>query len=252
MTNKKIIELDVLRAICALAVIAIHVTADYTNIKSFSILQITLVYINNISQFSVSGFIFISGISLYNKYNNLSDICAFYRTRFIKIMPTYLIFSIFYLCFSMVIIFFNTHKIEINLIKIFYRLLTGGAFYHLWYFCILFQFYLAYPFLLFLYKKNYKIVLLSTFLIQYIWGFFGKNIIDFFISLLGHDSISIPFIFSNIFLFVLSFFFLEKKEKILNYINIKISLFLVISINIIRTLPYYYGLQYFSYETIPT
>ena len=42
MRKQKIFEIDILRAISALAVITIHVTANFTNISVFNALQLLL------------------------------------------------------------------------------------------------------------------------------------------------------------------------------------------------------------------
>lgn len=245
MKKRKILEIDILRAISALAVITIHVTGYFTNIPVFNALQLSMAYIDNLSGFAVPSFIFISGLVLYKNHNVINGkIIEFYLKRFSKILPIYFLFSLSYFFFTEIIDRIKGREVHFDAIKLIYKLMTGGTFYHLWYFGILFQFYLLYPLFLKLYKK-YKIKLvITTFFIQYLWSYFGK--------IIGHGNLTLPFAFSHIFWFALGFFFLENKEKIISIINIKLGIILILILNIVRTMPFYYGLQLFKYENIPS
>jgi len=63
MGNKKMIEIDILRGISALAVITIHVTANFVLISVFNTLQLSMAYMDWLSQFAVPSFVFISGFT---------------------------------------------------------------------------------------------------------------------------------------------------------------------------------------------
>jgi peptidoglycan/LPS O-acetylase OafA/YrhL len=96
MRNNKIPEIDFLRAISALAVITIHVTAKFTEIPTFNNLQLSIAFIDNFVGFAVPSFIFISGMVLFQNYSTLqTNILTFYKKRFAKIIPIYLLFSVF-------------------------------------------------------------------------------------------------------------------------------------------------------------
>ena len=86
-------------------------------------------------------------------------------------------------------------------------------------------------------------LVITTFFIQYLWSYFGQDIINYFGKIMGHGNLSLPFAFSHIFWFALGFHFLENKEKIISIINIKIGITLILILNIVRTMPFYYGLQ---------
>ena len=49
--------------------------------------------------FGVPHFIFISGVVLYNKYNNGFSLSTFYKKRFNSVLPPYLVWSTFYVAF---------------------------------------------------------------------------------------------------------------------------------------------------------
>ncbi len=253
MKKRKILEIDILRAISALAVITIHVTAYFTNIPVFNALQLSMAYIDNLSGFAVPSFIFISGLVLYKNHNVINGkIIEFYLKRFSKILPIYFLFSLSYFFYTEIIDRIKGREVPFDIIKLMYKLMTGGTFYHLWYFGILFQFYLLYPLFLKLYKK-YKIkFVITTFFIQYLWSYLGVNIINSLGKIIVNGNLSLPFAFSHIFWFTLGFYFLENKEKIISIINIKIGIILTLILNIVRTMPFYYGLQQFKYENIPS
>jgi len=253
MRKEKILEIDFLRAISALAVITIHVTAKFAEMPTFSNLQLSVAFIDNFVGFAVPSFIFISGLVLYQNYGTLqTNILTFYKKRFAKIIPIYLLFSVFYIAYSEIGNILSSKPIQINFAEFLYKLLTGGAYSHLWYFGILFQFYLLYPLFLKLYQK-YKIkFLISVFILQFGWSFMGSDVFKFIGKLIGNEHLSFPIIFTHMFWFVLGFFFLDYKDKILKYVNVRIGIVVVLLLNCLKTLPMYYGLQYFKYDAIPS
>lgn len=251
MNNHKLFEIDILRGIAALAVITIHVTAYFTTIPNFSGVKISMAYLDNLAGFAVPTFIFISGLVLYKNYQSVNgEILKFYRKRFAKILPIYLLFSFGY--FGVNILFNKISGIEIHIdvFELIYKLATGGAFYHLWYFGVIFQFYLLYPLLLRLYKKYKLNFVLLSFLIQCLWNYFGDNVINDVGKALDYDNFLFPFAFSYIFWFVLGFYFLENKDRILSMVNIKIGLILILILNGVKIMLLYYGLQQSKYEPI--
>jgi peptidoglycan/LPS O-acetylase OafA/YrhL len=102
-----------------------------------------------------------------------------------------------------------------------------------------------------LYKKYQLKLVLISFFIQLLWNYFGINLLNNFGKILGQDNFSFPFLFSHIFWFVSGFYFLENKDKITSKINIEIGIILILILNIVRTMPLYYGLQLFKYKDIP-
>lgn len=248
----KLAEIDVLRAISALAVIAVHTTSSFVLIPLLNPLLLTVAYIGNLAGFAVPSFIFISGLVLYKNHSILTEkLSTFYKKRFYRVLPIYLLFSMFYLAVRIIANLVHGNDIQINPIEIIYKLVTGGAQYHLWYFGILFQLYLFYPLLIKLYNK-YKIkFLIVSLIIQIIWSFVGNEVIKYSWLLVGQQNHKFPFFFSHIFWFVLGFYFLENREKISKAINIKVGVLLIILLNILRTAPLYFGLKQFTFNAIP-
>lgn len=252
MNTKKNQELDLLRAISALAVIVIHIAANFTRIKKFNYLQLTMGFVDFFSAFAVPCFVFISGLVLYKNYNVLEEKSfSFYKKRFSKILPTYIIFSIFYLVIVQLDQLMTENDLNIDFGTVLFKLFTGGAYYHLWYFCILFQFYLFYPVLLKLFKKFNLNFVLFTLFIQVVWEYGGVEFLGYMGRVFGYEIFTFPIMLSHIFWFVFGFYFIENKDKVLSVINIRIGIIMIVVLNIIRILPLYNGLQKFEYQMIP-
>jgi peptidoglycan/LPS O-acetylase OafA/YrhL len=99
---------------------------------------------------------------------------------------------------------------------------------------VLFQLYLLYPLVAWLYKRYGLKFLGASFLIQYIWSF------------IRIDNTEFPLFLSHLFWFVLGLAVLEKREKILGLIDFKRGVVLVLLVNIVRSLPYYYEMRNFE------
>lgn len=247
MKSEKINEINILRAFAALAVITIHTTAYFTKISELNFLKLSMAYLDFLSGFAVPTFFFISAMVLYKNYNNLNEKkILFYKKRFLKIIPVYVLFSFFYMILIEIMSYLKKREYNFDFIKIIFNLFTGGAYYHLWFFCSLFQFYLLYPFFLKLYQKFKIKFLIFSLIVQFLFSFKG---IIFEIYKINFNLI--PIFIDEFFYFVLGFYFLENKEKILNKINLKIIFILMILLNLLRMIPIYYGLKTFELEMIP-
>ncbi|MCT8337804.1 acyltransferase [Methanoculleus sp. Afa-1] len=145
-------EINILRAFAILAVISIHVSANFTHMDTINGLAALYMSIDVLSHFAVPLFIVISGFVLYNKYSDDIDIKRFYRKRLKSVLPQYLIFSTFYLAAPYIGSIVLARPVNLDILHIIYRYLTGGCFYHLWFFVLIIQLYLLYPAILRLYN----------------------------------------------------------------------------------------------------
>ena len=145
-------EINILRAFAILAVISIHVSANFTNMDTINGLAALYMSIDVLSHFAVPLFIVISGFVLYNKYSDDIDIKRFYKKRLKSVLPQYLIFSTFYLAATYIGSIVLARPVNLDILHIIYRYLTGGCFYHLWFFVLIIQLYLLYPVILRLYN----------------------------------------------------------------------------------------------------
>jgi peptidoglycan/LPS O-acetylase OafA/YrhL len=145
-------EINILRAFAILAVISIHVSAYFTRMDGINWLAALYMSIDVFSHFAVPLFIVISGFVLYNKYSDHIDIKRFYKKRLKSVLPQYLIFSTFYLAATYIGSIVLAKPVNLDVLHIIYRYLTGGCFYHLWFFVLLIQLYLLYPAIIWLYN----------------------------------------------------------------------------------------------------
>jgi len=158
--------MDILRGIAILAVVAIHVSYYFYNINPINTLAHINIIIYVFSQFAVPLFIFISGYVLSNKYYDTFSLKHFYAARARSILPSYIIFSIFYTSYPA----FYHHKIPTTS-EIIHNIFSGESVYTFWFFILIMQLYILYPIIIKIYKlfEDYdksKQLLLFTLLAQ--------------------------------------------------------------------------------------
>lgn len=140
-------EIDLMRGIAILAVIIIHVSGHFTNIKHINGLMVTMAILDFFAHIGVPLFVFISGFVLTLSTNKKSfNTKIFYKKRLLRILPPYLFFSIAYILLSSVVL----KPIGINLPDIqavFLKLCTASSFSHLWFIALIVQLYLVFPLL---------------------------------------------------------------------------------------------------------
>ncbi len=134
---------DILRVLATLAVIGIHVSADYASASWGGLL------FNQITRFSVPMFIIISGFLLYFQDQNHSQpesVLVFYHKRFGKIIAPYVIWTVLYTLMNQYLL--HTWPDVPQLATVIIRhLLWGTGTYHLYFMVIIIQCYLLYPLL---------------------------------------------------------------------------------------------------------
>ena len=210
------------RAFAIIEVIALHTSlivrqADLTVLTTQKEIIIAFAAFTS---FAVAHFLFISGVVLYNKYDNGFPLCAFYQKRFSTVLPPYLIWSTLY--------FFYPYVIAILLFSVFHHptatyssipnvtwlteylkgLVVGIS--ELWFIVLLMQLYLLYPLLVKFYnrftsQRNPIYVLSFLLLVQTIWsGLFLTT---------GPTPFRALFL-TGIFYFVFGFFISEHYEAV--------------------------------------
>ena len=156
---------DLLRIICAVSVITIHVSATYktaiTNEEIFGTIYtshiFTTVLYNTLSRFAVPCFVMLSGAFILSNDKN-ADYHYFYQKSYRSIgIPTF-IFSVLYFLYSIVI--------SIAIIKIrkddwtvlltpVQDLIKGKPYYHMWYLYVIIGVYILVP-ILYRFKRDVK------------------------------------------------------------------------------------------------
>lgn len=271
LKNNHIIEVDYLRGFAIIAVLLIHTVRYIREIQNINVLVIINLIIDTLAHFAVPLFVFISGFVLSQKYYGQFSYFNFYNKRIKRIIPTYIIISLFYIIlndfYSIFVYPLGKYNIgmsnSMSLKVILTKLLTGEACFHLWFFALIIQLYLIYPLIIKLYEncstKNHEIILLLfSILCQIMWKTFSVFIninipsVSFFID-------NIHF-FSYIYYFVLGIYVCKNSQKMINQVkSTKISriLFLIIILTIFNAYfnlygPEIYGLTYKAlYQTYP-
>lgn len=228
--KNRIEEIDYLRGFAILAVIAIHTSWNFTKIPNVNFLLIMNVIIDVFSHFAVPLFIFISGFVLSLNYDSLLSRKSFYKKRAESIIPQYMIFSVLYILLSITISAINGKLESPSIIEIMFNLFTANSSSHLWYFALIIQLYILYPYIIKEYQKfvnsnNAFSFLFITLIIQQAWIMI-KNIaktyfssINYFNSIDHFNSIT-DIVLQRVFLSHI-FYFLLGVYVCQNYRNVK-------------------------------
>ncbi|MHB8073904.1 acyltransferase [Desulfosporosinus fructosivorans] len=196
MAHKTIEEINYLRGFGVLAVIAIHTTGYFTEIKSYNTLVIVNLWTDVFSQFAVPLFILISGVVLARNYRSNFSLTEFYKKRIRSIIPQYLIFSILYTLFNNWAVM-QSNPLSANLALLLNNIVHSNASYHLWFFSIIIQLYILYPIIIKIYDlckriDRAEVMLAMLLIIQTLW-------------MVGLHSSSFPFIKLNFVSFLFYF-----------------------------------------------
>ena len=171
---QRLAEFDRMRGIAILAVIIIHVTADATiSYSSGSPKFIIYNIINSLVQFAVPLFLFISSIVLSYKFSQERIyLKQFYVKRIKSAVIPYILWSVFYI-FSVKIFYGYGNLLSWrNWIK---WLITGTAFYHLYFLLIIVQLYLAIPLLFFIFRRvSFSVMLFTVIVAQSLFYYANK------------------------------------------------------------------------------
>lgn len=150
--KEKIIEMDILRAICTIAVVIIH-TSGYTLINSSkgSVTYNISLSLNQIARFSVPLFLFLSGLGLGISYKRHESYFKFLKKRTFKIILPYILWGSLYL------ILIQKNYNYRNWGELFLK--GDKIFYHLYYIPLIMTFYIIFPILYPLFKRIEGVIL---------------------------------------------------------------------------------------------
>lgn len=142
MDKNRCLEIDLMKIISCLAVIAIHISAIGISDPDFDgVVRHTSLFFNGLSNFAVPSFIFLSGLSLMLRYGSrpLSTL-DFLRKRMNNILIPYLGWS-----FAYFFIYVFAGFYAISLSNILAVIFLGTGEYHLYFVVILLQLYFLFP-----------------------------------------------------------------------------------------------------------
>jgi len=138
--SNKIFALDIYKALAAMMVIIIHITATpVVTLTSGNALGF-IIAINRLAKPSVPMFVFASGLALFYVYKDRHfNFFEFLKKRFLRILIPYLFFCVVYYSYF---IYSGVYAFSFEfLLK---SIVTGTLIYHLYFVIIIIQFYLLY------------------------------------------------------------------------------------------------------------
>ena len=178
LQKERISELQIVRALCIIAVITVHATSYATVQMTGSSYFAVYNFLNIFMKYGTPTFIAMSAFVLFYNYNdrplNKGLLTSFYKKRLLYILLPYFMFSLFYFTLSQVVAGSPPNGELIR--NFFVKLFTGKAYTHLYFVFINMQFYLLFPFLLLMFKRfprTRKWAIVAGILIQ--WGFIIAN-----------------------------------------------------------------------------
>ena len=226
---ERLLHLDLLRSASIIGVILIHIIGSsfhfwYQGSPTWFIFLI----LDQLFRFSVPLFVFISGYTLYSKYARHFKYSEFYSRRVLRVLPWYFVWSLIiylYINFTVLPGFVNYP---------FWKLiLLGKVDYHLYFVSMIFQLYLLFPVLLWLYKKFRSNLVIALFILE--------ALLYLIFTLDGQKIIQLPWRFYEqqqylffgtwVFYFVLGFL-LSDKSLIVARLNLKAKKLIFIFITI--------------------
>lgn len=220
-TNPKeafVYPMPIVRGICILAVIMIHVAYGSVRFGQSKPLILSLVFLNCICRFAVPVFVTLSGFYLSLNPRNSHAYSLYRRTLKFFIIP-YIVYSLAYSIFGVR---------ESGDFLIFVKDLLSAQ--HLWFLILILQFYLIHPMLVHWYHgcRQKGLIVVCAFLVQISWNL---SFSQFFHvpDLLARGT---PFgarygavcFLSNVGYFISGYFLLEKVDKIARLLKNRIIL----------------------------
>ncbi len=163
--SKRYANFDYLRGLAILAVVTIHVTAT-TAVENVT----SSLVMNQVARFGVPVFIFLSGwgLTVSDSYQRSGGYSAFLKKRLSKILPAYLLWNLVYLLYRF---FIQDERLATG--EAIEGLIRGTNYPHLYFVPLIALFYMAYPVLLKIGRKDWGLllsVLVTTFSLALTWG----------------------------------------------------------------------------------
>ncbi len=227
MNKKRLVELEVIRALAFVMIVVQHTIGGYSLEPKIPLKHAVLLrFIYTISKCSVPMFVFISGVSLFYTYKDSINVIDFYKKRVTTTILPYVICTFVYIWKNNV----KVHNIIISLVN-------GDTVFHLWYMGMNIRIILTFPLVLFMFNRFRKpsktfdlifLVVISIISYKLIQDkdLIQSNISKYFTNKLSMNSrdaldlkqfISISPIFYMIY-FVMGMYFVIYYDNLTNYI----------------------------------
>lgn len=145
MKKERLKELDILRAIAFIFVVAQHTLGGSANAKNISFFDYSILkFLYVIAETAVPIFLFVSGLSLLYVYADRFDWKKYYIKRLKYVLIPYVVWS--------AINMFELKTTE-RFQNFIVQLIAGNGAYHLWYMGMVLRLFLVFPIILFIAKK---------------------------------------------------------------------------------------------------
>lgn len=206
-------EIPIIRAIAAIMIVIVHLTANSYH-KDNVFTNDWLGYLNQISRLGTPIFAIISSFLLTSSVLNRGfDLKYFVKSRFSKIFIPYIIWSTFYLIYR----YFYLHNLDEN-VSLYTYFIRGNAQYHLYFILTVIQFYIFFP-VLHRIKKGIPMIgaLVLSFILNLWW--INKETIILKGNYLGEMLNNQSFILNWIFYFVLGIALSKYYNEFQEFIN---------------------------------
>jgi peptidoglycan/LPS O-acetylase OafA/YrhL len=165
-------QMELLRGLAITGVVAIHTSGHFARAGAFSTLVVSNLIVDAFTHYAVPLFVLLSGMALALRYPSIGpspELRAFYQRRLTRVIPPYVVFSLLYLA----LFAFEHEPSPASWVA--FALLTGNAYYHLWFVALLIQLYVLFPAFLRLLSESIGRghatgVLLAALLVQLLWN----------------------------------------------------------------------------------
>lgn len=161
----KLYELDYMRFIACLAVMAVHITATALDVNGYihgSFPHMVMLIINRSLKFTTPVFIFLSGVTSFYSYRKKEfNYFSFIKKRLEKVLVAYLIWCVIYY-----LAYIKAGFYSFNLTFFIDNIIYGSMSYHLYFVVVIVQMYIVGPiFYKMLKDSNKKVIILIVFAI---------------------------------------------------------------------------------------
>ena len=155
LTKDRIDGLKFMRVVAMLLVVLIHGTdIALKTVPSESPIYFLYLFFNRFTRFEGEVFVFLSGVTLFYNYADRpftkKTWLNFYKRRFMFILFPFLIFSIFYELYS----YYLGIRYYTGILPMIQSIITGKAFYQLYFILILVQLYFLFPLFIYIVRKS--------------------------------------------------------------------------------------------------
>jgi len=146
--DKRLKEIDILKAAAFIFVVAQHTIGGYSNVKNLYFLDCWILkFLYVIAKPGVPIFLFISGVLFFRAYGDKFNLKDFYVKKFKYIFIPYVIWSALNMYFMK-----NTERFSDFIIEI----LAGNGAFHLWYMGMVIRLFLVFPLIFYVAKRIHK------------------------------------------------------------------------------------------------